>query len=220
VQLSAILMARVIAFFEVAEINPPGGFFFPELTKELVERFNFQKYPKTFEEWTSEKGSQFFFGRLGKIAVDNVTLFNNGIQVDTHSGTNDSKKILLDTLEWASTKFGFSYKPELIRRWAYLSGLTFETQVQILSTPALDNLATRTSRALSEVAGEPMVYMATSQTVGHDPLVKKYGRASFSIQRRIDVPFSDNKYFSEAPLPSDVHISLLEQFEADVRVGK
>ena len=58
--------------------------------------------------------------------------------------------------------------------------------------------------------------MPTVQTIGHDPLIIKWGRSPFSIQRRLDVPFSENKYFSEAPLPTDVHIELLRNFEADV----
>jgi hypothetical protein len=107
-------------------------------------------------------------------------------------------------------------KPSFQIRWAYVSNLTFFTDVSILSTPALDNLAERVTHAMAEVVGNPVAYMPTIQTVGHDPLVLKFGRASFSIQKRLDVPFSDNKYFSESPLPTDVHISLLEQFEADV----
>jgi hypothetical protein len=39
--------------------------------------------------------------------------------------------------------------------------------------------------------------------------------AAFTIQRRGQTPFEENKYFSEAPLPTDIHINLLEQFEAD-----
>jgi hypothetical protein len=220
VELSAILLARVIAFVEVADLNPPGGLFFPELTKELVQRFNFQQHPRTVEEWTNEKGSIFAFGKLGNVAVDKLILFNNGIQVDTHSGTIESKEILEDTLAWARDKFGCKYKPELLRRWAYVSGLTFTSDEAILSSPALDNLAVRTSHALSEIAGEPMEYVPMIQTIGHDPLAKKFGRASFTIQRRLDVPFSDKKYYSEAPVPTEMHISLLELFETDVKTGK
>src|ERR1700683_1618042 len=127
VKLSAILLARVIAFFEVADINPPGGFFFPDLTKELVQRFTFQKYPRNFEEWKDDKGAVFASGKAGKIAVDNLTLFNNGIQVDTHTGTAESKRIIEETLEWAKETFGFSYRPSLQIRWAYVSNITFFT---------------------------------------------------------------------------------------------
>jgi hypothetical protein len=46
-------------------------------------------------------------------------------------------------------------------------------------------------------------------------LERKYGIASFSITRRAEARFSENKYFSEAPLPTDLHLKLLEQFEAE-----
>jgi hypothetical protein len=218
VQLSAILLSRVLAFFEVADINPQGGFFFPDLTKELVQRFNFQKHPRNYDEWKDDKGAEFASGKLGKITVDNMKLFNNGIQLDTHSGTNESKRILEDTLEWLSDKHGFSFpKPNFQIRWAYVNNLTFFTDVPILSTPPLDNLSERVTRAMADVVGNPIAYTPTVQTIGHDPLVLKFGRAAFSIQRRLEVvPFADNKYFSESPLPTDVHIDLLEQFEADV----
>lgn len=215
-QLSAILQARVIAFFNVYDVSPRTGLFFPDITKELVQRFNFQRYPKTLDEWQDPKGSQFGVGKLGDVTVDALILFNNGIQLDTHAGTKESKAIIEDTLEWAKDRLGFTYAPGAIKQWAYVSSLTFLTAVPILSTPPLDNLAQGTSRALSEIMGEPIVYQTYNQTVAHDPLSIKYGRASFYIQRRLDVPFGDNKYFSEAPLPTEVHWDLLTRFEADV----
>jgi hypothetical protein len=215
-QLSAILLARVIAFFEVADITPHGGLFFPDIVKELVQRFSFQKYPRTLDEWNDSGGSQFRGGKLGSIAIDTLILFNNGIQVDTHADTTESKNIIEQTLEWGNDKFGLSYKSGIIKRWAYVSDLTFTSDVPILSNRPVDNLAERTTRAISDILGHPSVYVPTTLYVGHDPLTMKHGRASFRIERKIDFPFSDNRYFSEAPLPTDMHISLLEQYEKDV----
>ena len=52
---------------------------------------------------------------------------------------------------------------------------------------------------------------------GYDPLTVKAGPSPFTIERRADTLFSESKYFSSAPLPTDEHISMLEAFEADVR---
>jgi hypothetical protein len=191
--------------------------FFPEVTKELVQRFNFQKYPRTLDEWTDAKGSQFDVGKYGPTTINRLILFNNGIQLDTQAGTKESKRMLEELLEWAKEKFSLRYTPSVIKRWAYVSNVTFNSDIAILSTPPLDNLAARTNRAFSEISGEAFVYTPTVQTIGHDPLAMKYGRASFTIQRRLDVPYVEGKYFSEAPLPTDVHIGLLEQFEAEVK---
>lgn len=215
-ELSAILMARAIALFELVDISPRSGLFFPDITSALVDRFNFQKFPRTIDEWKEPKGSIFGTGKLGNTVIDSLVLFNNGIQLDTHTNTEESKRIIEETLEWANTQFGMSYRPEIIKRWAYVSNLTFYSNVALLSTPPLDRLAQQVGRAVSDVAGETIVYEPSAQTIAHDPLAIKYGRAAFLIQRRLDVPFRDGKYFSEAPLSTDTHFGLLRQYEADV----
>jgi hypothetical protein len=40
--------------------------------------------------------------------------------------------------------------------------------------------------------------------------------APLTIQRRITSPFEQNKFYTEAPLPTDTHIALIEQLEADI----
>ena len=216
---SAILLARVLGFFEIAALNPRNGLFFPDVTKELVQTFNFQTFPRTLEEWRDPNGSQFSSGKLGTVVIDKFVLFNNGIQVDTSTNTTESKRILLAILEWGKEKFGLSYSSGSIVRWGYVSNLVFASDVAILSTPPLENLSIRVSDALTDegigLGVRPLIYQPIFQAVGHDPLATKYGRAPFTIQRRLDVPFDDNKYFSEAPLPTDVHIELLRKFEQD-----
>ena len=52
--------------------------------------------------------------------------------------------------------------------------------------------------------------------IGHDPLTRKNSIAGISIEHRANVKFSDNKFFSEAPLPTDLHIKFLQELEKDV----
>jgi hypothetical protein len=84
-------------------------------------------------------------------------------------------------------------------------------------SPALAKLAAKTSTALTDIWQEPVQYETTNLAVGHDPMARKYGIAPFSITHRAESRFSENKYFSEAPLPTDTHISLLEEFEAEIK---
>jgi hypothetical protein len=64
--------------------------------------------------------------------------------------------------------------------------------------------------------GEDIKYQLTFISVDHDPLTRKHPIGRFSIQRRDNVPFSEDKYFSDAPLPTDIHLKLLERLEADL----
>lgn len=215
-ELSAILLARVIGFFETADIAPRHGIFFPELVKGLVQHCNFQKFPTTFDEWSSPEGAQFIVGKLDKTVIDKLIVYNNGLQVETRNGTSESKRILEAILVWARDKFGTLYGPETVKRWAYVSDLTFQSNVPLLMTGPIQRLAKGISGALSKIVNEETVYEPLGFNIGHDPLLRKYGRAAFSIQRRAEVPFTDNRYFSEAPLPTEIHLDLLAQYEEDV----
>jgi len=216
----SILLARAVAFFDTADIDPRGKLFHPDLVRELVTHYNFQKAPATLEEWRDEKGAAFEVGRLGNRVITKLLIWNTGVTVETLSNTSDSKEIMEDMFEWTTKKFGLAYKPEIIKHWAYISDLSFYSDVELLSSPPVSRLAEKTSKAVSEILGEPLTYEPMIITVGHDPLARKWGRAPFSIQRRAESPFRDHKYFSEAPLPTDVHIRLMTEFESDVASQK
>jgi hypothetical protein len=103
----------------------------------------------------------------------------------------------------------------MIKKYGYVSDLTFHSEAPILSvSPLMDLIAQRMSASLTEIWQEPVHYEPLDLKVGHDPLTRKWGIAPFQITRRAESPFSANKYFSEAPLPTEQHISLLEEYEA------
>jgi hypothetical protein len=207
-----------LGYIEIFDLAPRGEIFFPEVVPEIVKRYNFQKFPKLLEDFDESKGVEFLEGKSGNHTIQKFVIWNTLLVVETRSNTTDSKQILEEMLEWGAAKFGLTYRPGMIKRFAYVSDLSFYSEVQLLDvSPALRNLAAKTSQALSEIWQEPVEYTPINLAVGHDPMARKYAIAPFSIARRAEARFSENKYFSEAPLPTDMHISLLEKFEVDIK---
>jgi hypothetical protein len=217
-ELAAVLQARTLALMEVAELDRRGRLFMPDLINEIAQRYKFQKAPKTAEEMNEKKGVELNIGRHGDIVIDAFKIFDTMLVAETHSSTADSRRVIEDMLAYGKEKLGLTYEPTMIARWAYVSDLTFRSDLPILATnDPFSTLAHRVSEEVSTVWNEPITYEPTIITAGHDPTTRKNLIAPFTIQRRAnDLPFSQNKYFSEAPLPTQVHWRLLEEFEQDV----
>ncbi len=220
-QLSAVLLARFITFIEIAELDPRGRIHFPELSDSLAKRFGFQKFPQKFEEFDLQKGIEFAQGKWERGGVEKLTIFGGGFAAETRSSTDDSEGFLHEFLSWAATKFGIQYRPEMIKHIAYVSQVVFYAEAPILTllSNPVARLSQRVSNSIEKVLKEKIHYELSGLWIGMDQLTRKMAPAAFTIQRRIDVPFSENKYFSEAPLPTEVHLTLLREFEADVLVS-
>jgi hypothetical protein len=218
VKLAAVVLARVLGYIEAIDLNPRGTLFYPELTQELVQRYRFQKFPQKLEDFDESKGVEFHQGKWGDKVIQKLVIWNTIIVLETRSNTTDSKEILEEMLSWATGRFGLNYKPGMIKRFAYVSDLTFHSDAPLFAAnSAAKRLAEEAGKAVSEIWQEPIKYEPLGIAVGHDPLSRKYGIASFTISYRAEAKFSENKYFSEAPLPTDKHIALLEEFEADIK---
>jgi len=209
-----VLLARVLGFVDARYLVSGKHIYFPELVSEIANQFSFQKSPKTLEDFDLSKGVEFLEGRTGRRNIQKLVIWDQTLVLETSSSTKDSKEILEELLLWAVGRFGINYEPGLIKRFAYISDVSFYSDTTLLNvSPAVSFLANSCTAALSDIWEEPVDYRPISVKVGHDPVARKYGIAPFSIERNGTAKFSENKYFSEAPLPTDVHLQILEQFE-------
>jgi hypothetical protein len=217
--LSAVVLARVLGFIETADLDSRGRVFYPDFVQELVKRYKFQKFPKTMEEFDEAKGVVFEEGKVGNKVIQKFTLYNTVLVLETRSSTAEAKQLLEELLLWGAAKFDLGYSLGAIKRFAYISAVTFYSEVTLLDAASqpLRDLADKTSAAVSEIWQEPVKYYPANLAVGHDPLTRKNGIAHFTISYRAESKYPENKYFSEAPLPTDMHIAFLEEFEAGVR---
>ena len=205
---------------EPTELNPRAAVFYPDLTRAIVARYGFQKFPQTLEEFDEAKGVTFAAGRLGNSVIEQLIIYTYGILLDTRSSTEESKLLLEEAMQWGKDELGLVYEPSMIRRWQYASQVTFRSDVPLTGIQtAFQALAGKMNKHVRELTGEDLKYDLTAFFVDYDQLTRKHPLGRFSIQRRDNTPFSENKYFSEAPLPTDVHIKLLEEFEQDIIAG-
>jgi hypothetical protein len=214
-EVAAIHLARAMAFVEPIDLNPRGTVFYPDLVRALVARYSFQKFPQKAEDFDETKGVTFAEGKFGNVVVEQLIIYAYGILVDTRVSTQESKRLLEEAIQWGSKELGLAYKP--VHRWQYASQLTFHSEIPLAAShSAFRALADGMSKGVSEIMGENIRYELAVVSIDHDQLIRKHPLGRFSIQRRENAPFSENKYFSDAPLPTDMHIRLLERFEADL----
>jgi hypothetical protein len=177
------------------------------------------KYPQKIEDFDESKGVEFAEGRWEGATIQAMKIFNNGLQVDTRISTLESDRIMQEAIDWAVSRFGIVYHPQMVSRKAYVSNLTFYTEVPILGSldSPISRLAQHARQASLEIRKDGAPWEPITLTISSDVWPRKPIHAPFTIQRRADAAFAENKYFSEAPFPTDLHISMLEQFEMDVK---
>jgi len=210
-----ILQARTIAFLQTEELDPRGKVSAPDLLKAFGGQYEFSVLPQVFgHDFDPQKGIEFRCGKLGTINIEKILVFPRAVAVDTRSSTDDSDYVLDEALRWVQKFVGRSTPIQLPRR-SYWSQLSFQSDFRLsLLNPIFEGLATRITDSVSQQTNLPLQYELVSFNLHFDQLMAKFTPGYFSIERLVDTPFSDNKYFSNAPLKTTEHVCILEEFEA------
>ncbi|MGA2134108.1 MAG: hypothetical protein ABSH50_17580 [Bryobacteraceae bacterium] len=205
-----VLLARAAALMDIAALDPNSVMSPPDAISALIEKYAFTRYPK-FDEIDLQKGVQFSYGKLREINIVNLTLFATGIAIDTGSSTDHAETVLLDFLDSARRTLGASIQP---RRRVFLSNLGFTSSMKMtVLHPVLQQIADRVTASVSRDIDQPLNYEPTAVFINLDPSLHKFQPSSFTIDRRAEMPFSENSYFSAAPLRTAEHIELVKLFE-------
>lgn len=216
-QRSSVLLARAVAWVESSDLNPIGRVPYPRLAEALVQRYNFQTYPTKAEDFDEAKGVVFAGGSAGETVIEQAVIYSQGLVLDTRTSTDESKRVLEEALTWAAARFGLHFGPGLIRGWNFVSQVVFRSEMVLaMLHPAVQKLLKHVEAGVRGTDAEGLKYEVTNLGFNYDRLLRKNALVGFTIQRRVEQPFSEQKFFSEAPLPTDTHWKLLEEFEKDL----
>lgn len=215
-QLLSINLARSLWFCNLLEINPKGLNLYPIIIPLLVDSYKFKKYPSAQELLDEAAGLKFEYGEFipkdGNPIIINFTIFSDGLVADTRSSTKDSDAFLAEILTRFSEEFDVPDYKHIIRRIGYVDQLYVTTNKHLeLINPKLREISNYLSQNISGF-GE-ISFELGGMTFWPDQkyILKPF---NFIFERVLNVPFSENKYYSAAPLQTDKHIELLDKLES------
>ena len=210
-QLASVSLARYYGLVQIEDLNLGGTVYLPEVGAALVQRYGFLKYPSKPEEFDESKGMEFSSGRLGRRVIDKLMILDSGLYLDTQINTAASEELWYDLMDWAVATFGVTFKKEMVKRSAYVSTLTFHSDAPMLKLNSVfDEIKDVVTSEVERNFGRRLEYHAAAVSITYDQLLTKFGTAAFTVQRRKGVPFEEGKYFSTAPLKTEIHLELLE----------
>lgn len=205
-QIINVLLARVIWFADLQLINPSGLALGP-VQAALRERYKFLIYPSSPQEFDMTKGVRYADGEFvfdGKTIGVAISIFNNGWATDTFVSTEASEAFLNDLVEWL-TIGGFRPPQDFVTKIVYESQLVVHSKTNLRKT--FDSFRSF-EQLIAELSGNPTEQLIGFYIGGDNPQL-----STFTFERRQNTPFSENKYFSRAALPTSKHIQALDELE-------
>jgi hypothetical protein len=218
-ELQQVALARLVQTFRAS-----GGTlgYFPELAEKLAKEYGFVGLPRPEQFLPNvETGAEFQHGRalIGTktVVIDKLTVFRDGIVIDTSSSTDDCDLLLVHLLRWAETA---SVNIELTGPRTYVSQVIvrLESALDILSSVSA-LVSDRIGSLLPQYGINAPKYALNAINWLFDQIERTTGTkpGPFVIERRADTPFVENLYFSQAPLKTRDHLALITAIETQLQ---
>jgi hypothetical protein len=218
-KLVTVNIARSVWLFNTGDLNPRGLDLNPILAA-VKQRYRFKVFPNP-DEIRSAPHVQFGEGAFAlsdgghQIEISKFTIYSDGLVAETRHSTTATDKFLGDLLAYAVGDWQLAFDPRVIKRRAYVSDLVVSADRRI--EEATEKVA-RFSKILSEQYDDgAKEFHNLGFRLGTDPGSPGVA-VTFIFERQAGVPFSEERYYTQAPFTTEKHMDLLNQLEG-VMVG-
>jgi hypothetical protein len=194
------------------EIRPVRGLDAPKLASALQTTFSFLSAPNE----PKGGGLEFLNGRFAAgdhyILITKLAIFNDGINIQVPTNTDDAELVLQRALALALELGVRRPASEPLHFFQSTIIADFETSLEGIIPGAL---LKKISKAMPIAGESQLLNIATNfdATTIADGRWRGINPTVFRIDRRASVPYELNRYFCVANTTSSDHIDLLKDFE-------
>jgi len=212
----AINMARAIWLFPTVLLNPRGRNILASM-EAFAARYKFAKVPepKSFVERPTklvfEGGS--FIGSNGEPITVGFTIHDDGIIGDTRASTGEADAFLHDALSWFSAENQLPSYSDFSVKKLYSSEICVHLEKPLtIFNKKFSSFTNRLKSGISNNPGVPLELVQLTFSPDRSSTNTKTV-VPFKLERMVEASFSDNQFYSYAPVPTDEHLELLSAFE-------
>jgi hypothetical protein len=213
---------QVLQLFHADDFTPAEGVYLPIVLDAIADRYEFVSVPEEFNGDDLSKGAKFKVGHVeigGRdIAVQQIHLYNDGVLV-TAKNTKDADLATDDFCEWMIRTFKLpDAKPRRPRKYVSTVVVEFEENLDS-ALRQFDKISKVLSSAITDAYQVPTNIQLNRISFNADPqTVPHLFNTQFNIERRVGIPYGDNRYHSTAPLKTEIHLGCLEHLEAALAI--
>jgi len=206
--------SRVVYLVRVR--RPAGQLYMPEAAAKLAERYSFARIP-TLNDLTEPRDYIGF--RVGKFAdsqIEELRIYSDGFLVEARSNSNILDAFIDDLVEWSEKDLGLEKIPNITPERYHESSLIVKSSRDLASVVNIPSeVEDELNNFLQKEAYPARTFQVTGVILDGDGQVEggKRKEAKFILDRRVGVAFSENVFFSQAPLTTDAHLALLKRIE-------
>lgn len=212
----AVPLARCMWLIDFDKVNPRGRSLLDALNG-IAKRYRFSKFPSHLLDYGKEGGLSFLSGTFAKDGIDlrvGLTVFNNGIQADTLSSTDDAESLLEDVRNLLEKEFNLPIDDEEIIRRSYQSQLDVTPNKDlIIVKPPIQQLADRLTSEAVPIHGKPKQFFLGGFAMFSEDVGKEGAAVPFRFERKWGTDFEKNIYFTQAPVRTSQHLAILDELE-------
>jgi hypothetical protein len=210
-QLIEFAPSRAVRFCDI-EQRPGHTLRGGNVIRALEDRYSFIQSPRTVEEADPEKGLLFRGGMFGDLNIDRLHFYNNGLLVEAKASTESCVSVIDDVVSWLREEPGLVLTPNDSMPRVFLSQVVVTTEASLArQLAALNGLSADINGFLSGYGQASTPAEVAGITIYTEPGLRPEWQ--FRFERRMGHPFSENRFFSGAPLTTEDHLVLLERLE-------
>lgn len=207
--------AKATWLFDLRVINP-HGISIRHLLSGVAERYRFAKVPNNPLD-VKDGGVSFvegIFRTSSEIDVGvSLTAYADGLVADSFSNTNYTTEFLRDLAQFAE-ELGYKFPTESEIGKSYTSTLGVSCELSLPKfTPTLNEIALFLEQNTITMDGKPRRYEFGGIEIYTEDAGQNKAPSPFKFERKWGVPWTTNRYISQAPLETDKHVALLERLE-------